>query len=141
MSAMLPTPIPVGSPLLAKRPTFDRHGVTSRRGRIDKRDYDRRRLNCDLWMIDSSSQSVLRCKTVDISDAGLHGTAPVGFGLALGQRYEIRIANTESARGSAYLGAALGYATVIRIEFQVDTAKQDRVGFAVRFDAPQLIPV
>jgi hypothetical protein len=141
MSAHLPTPIPVGSPHLAEMPTFDRWGLVSRRGRLDKRDYDRRDIKCDLWMLDVSAQSVLRCKTDDISDAGLHATAPVGFGLAVGQRYEVRIAHTETAKGSAHLAAPLGYATVIRTEFHLDSERQDRVGFAVRFDAPQLIPV
>src|SRR5262245_43434453 len=77
----LPTPIPIGSPHVATPPTFDRWGLGPWRAqRTDRRDYTRRMLACDLWLLDLSGQSVLRCKTDDISDAGLHATAPIGFG-------------------------------------------------------------
>ena len=34
----------------------------------------------DVWLIDVESQAVLRCKTTNISDAGLFATSPIGFG-------------------------------------------------------------
>jgi len=112
--------------------------------RLEQRDYARRSLACDVWLIDSHTRSVLRCKTEDICDAGLHATAPIGFGLAVGQRYEVRMAKTdgETPRGiPGSLGKSLGYATVIRTEMHVEGGRQDRVGFALRFDAPQLLPI
>jgi hypothetical protein len=143
MPANLPTPIPVGSPLPATPPAFDRWGIhPSRAARLDKRDYSRRKLSCDLWLIHAPSQCVFRCKTDDISDAGLHATAPIGYGLAVGQRYELRIAQLEHARAmSAPLARSLGYATVVRTEMHVHGDRLDRVGFAVRFDVPQLLPL
>ena len=143
MSSELPTPIPVGSPHVAKPPMFDRWGLgPGHADRRDQREYARRHVRCDLWLIDGASQAVLRCKTNDIADAGLHATAPIGFGLAVGQRFEARIAAAQTTGAmSAHLAASLGYATVIRTEIRVGDDKPDRVGCALRFDVPQLIPV
>lgn len=140
----LPTPMPVGSPHVAKPPLFDRWGLGP--GHIDRRrdqrEYARRSIKCDLWLVDTASQSVMRCKTGDISDAGLRATAPVGFGLAVGQRYEVRIAYPQADRAmSPHLAKSLGYATVIRTEIKVGDEEPDRVGCALHFDVPQLIPV
>jgi hypothetical protein len=138
----LPTPIPIGSPVSAP-PTFDRWGLGSWRAqRTDRRDYTRRPMSCDLWLLDLSGQSVLRCKTDDISDAGLYATAPIGFGLAIGQRYEVRIAHATGAVPiSPRMGASLGYGTVMRTHIELDDRNNDRIGVALRFDVPQLIPV
>lgn len=144
MLADPPTPIPVGSPHLKEPPLFDRWGIsTSRTHRLDHRDYDRKQVQCDLWLIEPSSQSILRCKTNNVSDAGLHAHAPVGFGLAVGQRYEIRLAppNTTPRPLSDQWAKSLGYATVVRTEIHVGDERPDHVGFAVRFDVPQLLPV
>ena len=139
----LPTPIPLGSPHVAKPPTFARWRFGLHQGgREEKRDYSRRSIQCNLWMIDGESQAVLRCKISDISDAGLHASAAIGFGLAIGQRYELRIANGGAGgMSSPHLATPLGYGTVVRSGIEVDEGEADRVGFAVRFDVPQLIPV
>jgi len=128
---------------VAKLPTFDHWRSGPRQGdREEKRDYSRRSIRCNLWMIDVESQSVLRCKTNDISDAGLNASAAIGFGLAIGQRYELRIANGGAGGvSSPHLATPLGYGTVVRSGIEVDEGEVDRVGFAVRFDVPQLIPV
>lgn len=144
MPAHPPTPIPVGPAHLSVPPLFDRWGISSRRAaRLDNRDYDRKSARCDLWLIDLSSQSILRCRTNNVSDAGLHAVAPVGFGLAVGQRYEVRLAppNTTPRPLSEQWAKSLGYATVIRTEIHVADDNSDHVGFAVRFDVPQLLPI
>jgi len=134
---------PIGSPHVAKPPLIDRWGLgPGDAGQRDQRDYMRRRIECDMWLIDPLSQSVTRCMTGDISDAGLHATAPVGFGLAVGQRYEVRIACRQSdVTSSPHLAKSLGFATVIRARIKTGEGKPDRVGCALRFDVPQLIPV
>ena len=182
----IPMPIPVGAPHLESPPTFDRWGLGNwRANRLDRRDYTRREAVYDLWLIDLAGGSVLRCKTDDISDAGLHATAPIGFGLAIGQRWELRIANTadgrqlavegrrlaEAVRPAAFapgapgvgtgndnvgpvhgaaspdhgrlgrFGQPLGYGTIIRTEILIVDGRSDRLGIAVRFDVPQLVPV
>lgn len=107
----------------------------------DQREYARRSVECDVWLIDGEAQYVLRCKTNDVSDAGLHVIAPIGFGLAVGQRFEARMAAPHTPGPmSTHIAASLGYATVIRTEIKVDNSKSDRVGCALRFDVPQLIP-
>lgn len=138
-----PTPIPIGSPHLGKPPMFDRWGLLP--GRLDRREqrsYSRRRLQLDLWLIDVGSQTVVRCKTDDVSDAGLHATSPIGYGLAIGQRFEARVANTGMIQQSSpQLAPSLGYATVVRLEMHAADREPHRVGFAIRFDVPQLLPV
>ncbi len=139
----LPTPMPLGSPHVAKPPMFDRWGLgPGQTDRRDQREYTRRRIRCDVWLVEVASQAVLRCKTDDISDAGLRVTAPVGFGLAVGQRYEVRIAGHHPHSAvSVHLARSLGYGTVVRTEIKVSDERSDRIGCAVRFDVPQLIPV
>jgi hypothetical protein len=142
MPTEIPMPFPIGSPHALMPPRINQWRSTSARRKVDKRDYDRRKLQCDLWMSDVASRSVLRCKTDDVSDAGIHATAPIGFGLAVGQRYEVRIADTGSlVAGGNSLSSPLGYGTVIRTEIRLGGERPDRVGFAMRFDAPQLMPV
>ena len=33
------------------------------------------------------------------------------------------------------------YATIVRIELQADQGESHRIGFALRFDVPQLVPM
>ena len=138
-----PRPIPLGSPHVSKPPMFDRWGLLS--GELDHREqrtYSRRKGKFDLWLIDVTSQSVVRCKTDDISDAGLHATSPIGYGLAVGQRFEARIANASNLKAtSPRLAPSLGYATIVRLEINAGREEAHRVGFAIRFDVPQLLPV
>lgn len=129
------------SPIAQPWRLVDRTRPAGRKAR-DNRGYARRPVECDLWLIDEGAQNVLRCKTDDVSDAGLHATAPVGFGLAVGQRFEARIADPHKAGPmSTHLAESLGYATVIRTEIKVGENRPDRVGCALQFDVPQLIPV
>ncbi len=143
MPPRLPTPIAVGTPRATNPPTFEPwRWKSARANRRDRRDYARRRVACDLWLIDRESQSVLRCKTDDICDAGLCASAPIGFGLAVGQRYEVKILpSPNTPPTSAHLAASLGYGTIVRSGLEVLKDQQGRVGFAVRFDAPQLLPL
>ncbi|HWL92258.1 MAG TPA: hypothetical protein VNT79_01885 [Phycisphaerae bacterium] len=138
-----PTPIPLGSPYLKSPPMLDRKGVIAD-GKLprDQRNYTRRDLDCNLWLIDSGAQSVVRCKTDDISDAGVFASAPVGYGLGVGQRYEVRIASAaDFISSSPHQAPSLGYGTVIRLEVDLTKGESHRVGFAIRFDVPQLIPI
>lgn len=138
-----PRPIPLGSPHVSKPPMFDRWGLLSRDlDTHEQRTYARRKGQFDLWLLDVATQSVVRCKTDDVSDAGLHATSPIGYGLAVGQRFEARIANTNVTKAtSPYLAPSLGYATIVRLEIDVDREESHRVGFAMRFDVPQLLPI
>ena len=77
---------------------------------------------------------VIDCPADNISEGGLRITAPIGFGLAVGQRFEVML------RGAERLGDLIGdghYATVVRTEIVLDRgACQDRLGVGLRFDQP-----
>jgi len=122
---------------------FDRWGLLSGDDRyVERRAYSRRKAEFDLWLIDTATQSVVRCKTNDVSDAGLHATSPIGYGLAIGQRFEARIADAGLRDGfSPQVAPSLGYVTIVRIELQVGPSESHRIGFAIRFDVPQLVPL
>lgn len=138
-----PAPIPVGSPHLRRPPMFDTARSLRRGpGRQEQRAYTRRGITCDLWLIDTHWQSVVRCKTENVSDAGLYGKSPVGYGLAIGQRYEVRVADTHAAgQVPPDLAPSLGFATIVRTELDVEGQGNHGVGFALLYDAPQLLPV
>lgn len=144
MSTHIPTPIPLGGSHLTAPPAFDRSSFASRRRNgLDNRSYSRRNVEVDLWLYDPKSQTILRCRTDNVSDAGLHGSAPIGFGLAVAQRFEARMANVaEHGRGGYdQLSKSLGYGTIVRTEMRINGNQEDRISFALRFDVPQLLPV
>ncbi len=139
MSSHPPTPIPVGSPHVRQPPMFS---AFSALGQSEQRSYTRRPVVCDLWLIDTGWQSVVRCKTENVSDAGLYGRSPIGYGLAIGQRYEVRLADVQAAgQVPPDLAPSLGYATVVRTQLDVDGQNSHGIGFALRYDVPQLLPI
>ena len=141
-STTLHTPVPIGGSHLVDLPTFDRWGI-QRSGQSENRDYQRRPIQCDIWLIDSKNQVILRCRTQDVSDAGVRGSAPIGFGLAVGQRYESRMAHggADPRSGPPTTLRSLGFGTVTRTDILVGGERPDRVTFALRFDVPQLMPL
>ena len=141
MSSDSPISISADSPRRVRAPRRSRGVLAANQTSRDHREYSRHPVECDVWLIDGESQYVLRCRTDDVSDAGLHVTAPIGFGLAIGQRFEARIATPHVAGPmSAHLASSLGYATVIRTAIKVGDHRPDRVGCALQFDVPQLVP-
>ena len=143
MSMNPPTPIPLGSPHIAEPPMFPRFGYKDiERASRNRRNYLRRNMTCEIFLVDRQTNNVLRCRTSDISDAGVRATGPIGYGLAVGQRYEVRIASGGIDRiASAEMVPSLGFARVTRVELDVSEGQSHRVGFALKFDVPQLIPV
>jgi hypothetical protein len=45
---------------------------------------------CDLWMIDYAGSTVLRCHCLESSPSGMRLRVPLGYGVGVGQRYELR---------------------------------------------------
>ena len=101
----------------------------------NNRDSCRRPFERDLWIIDGPSQLIVRCKTDNVSETGLHATAPIGAGLAVGKRFETHLAPENWRGGSPGVAPSLGYATVVRTD--LPNAQPGRVGFALHFDSPQ----
>jgi len=135
---------PIGSPHTVEPPVFphfsfrDPEGI----GPINNRVYSRRSKTHTVYLIDREDNNVLRCRSQDIGDGGLFGTCPIGYGLAVGQRYEVRIGGGEDATlASPEQMPSLGYASVTRVEMNLARQDNHRIGFAVKFDVPQLLPV
>ena len=51
-------------------------------------------LSGELWMVDHEGATVLRCRCLAVSATRMRLCVPVGYGVAVGQRYEL------SARGT-----------------------------------------
>jgi len=84
-------------------------------GCVLERRFDAREpLACELWMIDHYGSTVLRCRCVDVSKNGMRLRVPLGYGVAEGQRYELR-SHLPGSRPLAGLGlVASRWATVVR---------------------------
>ncbi len=79
----------------------------------------RERLRADLWMVDHNGTTVLRCRCVDASEHGLRLRVPLGYGVAEGQRYELRshLPGVAPTPGFGIVGQR--WATVVRTLIQV----------------------
>jgi hypothetical protein len=87
-----------------------------------------------LWMVDHHGSTVLRCQCVEASRTGLRLRVPLGYGVAEGQRYELR-SHLPGARplteGFDLTGSR--WATVVRAQFRV-TDNEDYLDVAVTLD-------
>lgn len=74
----------------------------------------------------------------NISEDGLRLTVPVGFGVAVGQRYEVVLQREDPAGTHRDLIVDGHYATVVRTEILLRDRDHghDRIGVGFRFDAP-----
>lgn len=102
----------------------------------DRREIARWPAQCDVWLLDLEGMTVLRCQTDNVSSGGLHCTVPIGFGLAVGQRYELRIRRPNDDAVGARPAWAGCYGTIIRTRLITDGIT-DRLAVAVRFDSAQ----
>lgn len=104
----------------------------------ERREGVRREAGFWAGLVTLAGSEVLRCKPDNVSEGGLHLTAPVGYGFAVGQRYEVLVGRGE---GSTEQGGFLGeghYATVVRTEFLIND-QGDGVGVGLRFDQPVVL--
>ncbi len=112
----------------------------------ERREYQRWPARSAVWLLDLEGLSVLRCQTDDLSQGGLHATVPIGYGLAVGQRYELRMKPDAPGEYEPLNDTALPpqwascYGTIIRTRL-LNFEGQHRLAFAVRFDSPQISPL
>ena len=135
---------PIGSPHTVQPPVFPHFSFRDpeQGGPVNNRIYSRRPRTCTVYLIDRNENNVLRCRSEDIGDGGLFGTCPIGYGLGVGQRYEVRIAGADDSQvASPEQMPSLGFASVTRVEMNLDTRDNHRIGFAMKFDVPQLLPI
>jgi hypothetical protein len=90
-------------------------GIDTEDRRLECRNF----LDCDLWMIDHHGGTVLRCRCIDVSCNGMRLRVPLGYGVAEGQRYELR-SHLPGSRSAAMLGiVGSRWATVVRTQLVV----------------------
>ncbi|MBP7746092.1 MAG: hypothetical protein KA383_08150 [Phycisphaerae bacterium] len=97
--------------------TFD-STATSLGSRVaaERRFETRRPVLCDLWMIDHHGSTVLRCRCIEVSKNGMRLRVPLGYGVAEGQRYELR-SHLPGAPSQTSLGlVGSRWATVVRTQ-------------------------
>ncbi len=86
----------------------------------EKRFEPRRPVMCDLWMIDHYGSTVLRCRCLEVSQNGMRLRVPLGYGVAEGQRYELR-SHLPGSHSRASLGlVGSRWATVVRTQLSLE---------------------
>ena len=84
---------------------------------LERRSEPRRPLTCDLWMVDHYGSTVLRCHCLDVSKSGMRLRVPLGYGVAEGQRYELRSHFPGVTAGTSLGLVSSRWATVVRTQF------------------------
>lgn len=85
----------------------------------DRRFEPRQLVSADLWMIDHAGETVLRCRCIDVSESGLRLRVPLGYGVAEGQRYELRSHLPGAVSGGGFGVIARRKATVVRTQLHL----------------------
>lgn len=72
-----------------------------------------------LWMIDHYGSTLLKCECLDSSHSGMRLRAPLGYGIADGQRYELRshLPGHYPVEGFGLIGSRWG--TVVRTQVRL----------------------
>ncbi len=103
----------------------------------ERRSSERQQQDAEVCLISLRGCDVLRCRLHDVSEAGVYVSAPIGFGLAVGQRFEVLLGVDSSNEPNPRLLSPGEYATVVRTRVDVGS-DGDSVGVALRFDRPHL---
>ena len=110
---------------------------------LERRFEARRPVVCELWMIDHYGSTVLPCRCVEISNGGMRLQVPLGYGVAEGQRYELRShrPGSSSAVSLGLIGSR--WATVVRTQLLLD-GHEDHLDVGVILDhsealAPRMV--
>jgi hypothetical protein len=95
------------------------------------------KLPTTLFGLDGSE--VLRFTTDEVGEGGLRFQAPIGYGLAVGQRYQVVFPDEVTERGWGNLVGDGHYATVLRTEMHANTGPDEHVTVGLRFDHPLVL--
>ncbi len=87
-----------------------------------------------LWLIDHFGSTVLQCQCVEASEGGMRLRVPLGYGIAEGQRYELRshLPGRKPVDGFGVIGSR--WATVIRTQLRLGD-DEDHLDVGVVFDS------
>jgi hypothetical protein len=92
-------------------------------------------LQVDFHLIDRTGRTMLRCCSTNISRGGMYAAVPIGYGLAVGQCYEVRLRAQTDDIGPAPGAIVEGRAAVVWTELRLDGG-DDRLGVGLQFDRP-----
>lgn len=72
-----------------------------------------------LWMVDHNGSTILKCHCLESSQNGMRLRVPLGYGIAEGQRYELRshLPGRQPGDGFGVIGAR--WATVVRAQLRL----------------------
>jgi hypothetical protein len=87
----------------------------------------------DVWLIGHEASTILRCHCENHGAGGLHLIAPLGYGIAEGQRYELRSRPPEVSSMPDFNFEARRWARVVRTEIVLGE-ERDRLGVGVEFE-------
>jgi len=87
----------------------------------------------DLWMIDHAGVTVFPCHCLDVSGHGMRLRAPLGYGIAEGQRYELRshLPGSRPSVGFGLVGSR--WVTIVRSQIAMHDG-HDLLEIGVAFD-------
>jgi hypothetical protein len=114
--------------------TVSFEGATS----SDRRFEQRRSVECDLWMIDHHGSTILRCQCLESSKHGMRLRVPLGYGVAEGQRYELRSHLPGEARRTMLGLVGSRWATVVRAQLCLD-GESDHLDVGVVLDSSEAL--
>lgn len=105
---------------------------------LERRFESRRSTACDLWMIDHYGSTVLRCQCVESSKNGMRLRVPLGYGVAEGQRYELRshLPGTPATSTLGLIGSR--WATVVRTQLLLG-GQDDHLEIGVVLDQSEAV--
>jgi hypothetical protein len=107
-------------------------------GKAERRQCLRRELSCDLLLIDDITSDPADTPAVpgtclDVSDGGLYATVPLGYGVAIGQRYTFRLMVSERGPEPGAIQIVSQQGIIVRTELLVGYDESgDRLGIGVK---------
>lgn len=102
----------------------------------DRRHSARSDSHGEMWLISHEAGTVLRCRCDNASERGLHLIAPLGYGIAEGQQYELRAIHpgVQPIPGFQPMCGPLG--TIVHTEV-IEGGEDSRLGVGVAFTVGQ----
>jgi hypothetical protein len=94
----------------------------------------------DLWMIDHNGKTVLRCRCLAVSATRMRLCVPAGYGVAVGQRYELGARRACEDPFSLLRAAVTVWVTVLQTQNMTDQ-DADRIDVAVAVDPIEATPI
>ena len=97
-------------------------------------------LSGDLWMIDHNGTTVLRCRCLAVSATRMRLCVPAGYGVAVGQRYELSARGAGGNSFSPLRAIVTFWVTVVQTQNMTDE-DPDRIDVAVAVDQIEPTPI